>query len=286
MKNKFRQIDNCIENRGSATVEGGISSVDSKSVDGRGLGRREAVTGLLAGAATIALGAVGCRGPEKSHATPPPPRAREPRPRAEGGPFSLPDLPYASDALDPFISQKTFSFHHGKHHLGYVNNTNRLIANTSYSGKDLETIIRESHKNRQEDMAIFNNAAQTYNHTFFWNSLIPGGGGEPTKELAGAIKAEYGNYEKFKETLIRAAAGQFGSGWAWVVYDGAKIEIESTSNAGTPIATGKVPLLTIDVWEHAYYLDYQNRRVDYVESVLNHLANWERANKLYLAAKG
>lgn len=286
MQKKNERYDVYCERLGRVNCEGKGAKEDGSARNERGLGRREAVTGILAGAATVALGSVGCRGPEKSHATPPPPRAREPRPRAEGGPFSLPDLPYASDALDPFISQKTFSFHHGKHHLGYVNNTNRLIANTSYSGKDLETIIKESYKNKQQDMAIFNNAAQTYNHTFFWNSLVPGGGGEPTKELADAIKAQYGNFDKFKETLVRAAAGQFGSGWAWVVYDGMKIEIESTSNARTPIATGRVPLLTIDVWEHAYYLDYQNKRVDYVESVLNHLANWERANKLYLAAKG
>ena len=249
------------------------------------LGRREALTGIVAGTATLAMGAAGCGGGRESQAAPPPARPRAPQPRAEGGPFKLPDLPFSSEALDPFISKKTLSFHHGKHHLGYVNKTNRFIKGTAYAGKDLKTIIQESAKNKA-DTNVFNNAAQTFNHTFYWNSLTPGGGGEPPKALLTQIQADFGSFDKFKSALIKTAAGQFASGWAWVVFDGGKVTLESTSNAHTPVARGAAPLLTIDVWEHAYYLDYQNKRVAYVESLLNHLANWEHANKLYLAARG
>jgi Fe-Mn family superoxide dismutase len=246
--------------------------------------RREALSGLVAGAATVALGAAGCNGSSKSRAAPPPARPRAPQPRAATGPFSLPELPYAPHALEPFVSRKTISFHHGKHHLGYVEKTNRFIQNTPYAGKTLEAIVRRS-AGKTADSAVFNNAAQTYNHTFYWHSLIPGGGGEPPKALLARINADFGGFSKFKDTFIKTATGQFGSGWAWLVYEGGKLKVESTSNAHTPIARGAVPLLTIDVWEHAYYLDYQNKRKAYVESLLNHLAHWERANKLFLAAQ-
>lgn len=247
-------------------------------------GRREAITGMLAGAAAFALGSAACKGPKTSHgAAPSPARETGPRPAASTGPFSLDELPYPMDALDPFISEKTISFHYGKHHQAYLDNTNRLVANTAYSGKDLETVVRESFG---KDENVFNNAAQVYNHTFYWNSLLPGGGGEPPEALTKAVKADFGSFEKFKEKLISAAAGQFASGWAWVVFDRGNLSIESTSNADTPIAHNRTPLYTIDVWEHAYYLDYQNKRVDYIESVLDHLANWQRVNELYLAAKG
>ncbi len=181
------------------------------------------------------------------------------------------------------MSKETMSFHYGKHHRAYLDNTNRLVANTEYAGKDLETVVRESFG---KDENLFNNAAQVYNHTFFWHSLTPGGGGEPPEEVGNALKAEFGSFQKFKEKLIRTAAGQFASGWAWVVFDSGKLSIESTSNADTPMAHGRTPLFTIDVWEHAYYLDFRNKRVDYIESVLDHLAHWQRMNELYLAAKG
>lgn len=199
------------------------------------------------------------------------------RKEASGG-ISLPALPYNEDALAPHISARTISFHYGKHHQGYVDKLNTLIAGTPFSKLPLTEIIRKTH-GQADQAAIFNNAAQVYNHTFYWNSMIPGGGGEPKGAVAEKIDAAFGDYNAFKEAFSDAAASQFGSGWAWLVLDGETLKIVKTSNADTPVAAGVKPLITIDVWEHAYYLDYQNRRKDYIAAYLEDLVNWEFAEK-------
>lgn len=183
--------------------------------------------------------------------------------------FELPKLPYAIDALEPVISQKTIEFHYGKHHQAYVNNLNNLIAGTEFENSSLEEIIVKS------DGGIFNNAAQIYNHTFYFHSLSPNGGGKPEGKLLDAINSSFESFDSFKEQFASAAATLFGSGWAWLVKtaDG-KLEITKEPNAGCPLTSGKTPLLTIDVWEHAYYLDYQNKRPDYIASFWK-LVNWD-----------
>ena len=188
----------------------------------------------------------------------------------------LPPLPYAENALEPAISAKTLSFHYGKHHKAYVDNLNKLITGTDYSDLPLEEIIKGS-EGRPERAAIFNNAAQIWNHTFYWNSLSPKGGGEPPAALKKMLEASFGSVDAFKKELAAAAVSQFGSGWAWLVLEDGKLKVVKTANAENPLTTGKKPLLTIDVWEHAYYLDYQNRRPDYVNAVLDKLINWEFA---------
>jgi Fe-Mn family superoxide dismutase len=189
-------------------------------------------------------------------------------------PFELPSLPYADTALEPYYTSKIIGFHHGKHHKAYVDNLNKLIAGTPMEGKALEAIIQESAVDPPK-AGIFNNAAQIWNHTFFWQSMKPLGGGKPSGELAGKIDQAFGGYEKFAEQFKTAAVTRFGSGWAWLVLDGGALKIVSTPNAETPITKGQIPLITIDVWEHAYYLDYQNRRPDFVQSFLDHLVNWD-----------
>jgi superoxide dismutase, Fe-Mn family len=186
----------------------------------------------------------------------------------------LPPLPYAENALEPVISAKTLSFHYGKHHKAYVDNLNKLITGTDYSDLSLEEIIQGT-TGRPERAAIFNNAAQIWNHTFYWNSLSPKGGGEPPAALKNKIEASFGSVDAFKKEFAAAAVSQFGSGWAWLVLEDDKLKVIKTANAENPLTTGKKPLLTIDVWEHAYYLDYQNRRPDYVNAVLDKLINWE-----------
>ena len=185
----------------------------------------------------------------------------------------LPALPYALDALQPHISKETLEFHYGKHHQTYVTNLNNLVKGTEFENLSLEDIIRKS------SGGMFNNAAQIWNHTFYWHSLSPKGGGKPTGDLAKAIDAKFGSFDEFKKQFSAAAVGTFGSGWAWLVKntDGT-VAIESTSNAATPLTTDKKPLLTCDVWEHAYYIDYRNRRPDYVGAFWN-LVNWEFAAK-------
>ncbi|SFD67936.1 superoxide dismutase [Thermophagus xiamenensis] len=174
--------------------------------------------------------------------------------------FSLPQLPYALDALEPRISKRTLEFHYGKHHQAYVNNLNKLILGTKFENADLETIIKEA------EGGIYNNGAQVWNHTFYFSSLSPNGGGVPTGPLAEAINESFGSFDAFKEKFSEAAATLFGSGWAWLVKnDDGKLEIVKESNAGNPLRQGKVPILTCDVWEHAYYLDYQNKRPDYIQ---------------------
>jgi len=190
----------------------------------------------------------------------------------------LPPLPFAENALEPVISAKTLSFHYGKHHKAYVDNLNKLIAGTDYSEMPLEEIIRGTDV-RSERAAIHNNAAQIWNHTFYWNSLSPRGGGAPPSAIKNKIEASFGSVDEFKKQFANAATSQFGSGWAWLILEDGKLKIVKTGNAENPLTTDSKPLLTIDVWEHAYYLDYQNRRPDYVTAVIDKLLNWEFALK-------
>jgi Fe-Mn family superoxide dismutase len=191
--------------------------------------------------------------------------------------IELPPLPYAQDALAPVISAQTLSFHYGKHHKAYVDNLNKLVAGTDMSETPLETLIKAV-AGKPDKAGVFNNAAQVWNHTFFWNSMKPSGGGAPTGAVAKAIDASFGSYDNFKKEFSNAAMTQFGSGWAWLVADKGQLRIAKTPNAETPLTTGQTALLTVDVWEHAYYLDYQNRRADFVAAVIDKLLNWEFAN--------
>lgn len=191
--------------------------------------------------------------------------------------FELPALPYAKDALAPHISEETLEYHYGKHHQTYVTNLNNLIPGTEFEGLSLEEIIVKS------SGGIFNNAAQVWNHTFYWNSLTPNGGGQPSGALADAINAAFGSFEKFKEEFTKCAVTTFGSGWAWLVKNAdGSLAIVSTSNAGCPLTTGQTPILTCDVWEHAYYIDYRNARPAYVEHFWS-LVNWDFAAKNFTA---
>lgn len=192
------------------------------------------------------------------------------------GPFQLPELPFANDALEPIISARTLSFHYGKHHNGYMKKLNRFISGTKYENMELAEIIKQTAGNPSEKN-IFKNAAQFWNHTFYWNSLKPNGGGRPPAILMKKLEKSFGSFEKFKEEFATAAGSQFGSGWAWLVADGNDLKVVKTPNAGNPMTNGLKPLLTIDVWEHAYYLDYQNRRGDYVKAVIDKLLNWQFA---------
>lgn len=192
--------------------------------------------------------------------------------------FTLPALPYDMSALEPHISAKTLEFHHGKHHQAYVNNLNKFVEGTDLADKSLEEVIHASSK-KGEMTAIFNNAAQIWNHTFYWNSMKPNGGGAPKGKLSELIAASFPDMATFEAEFKQAAISQFGSGWAWLVYDAGALKIIKTSNADTPLVTHQVPLLTCDVWEHAYYIDYQNRRPDYVEFFFSSLVNWYFAEK-------
>lgn len=192
--------------------------------------------------------------------------------------FSLPELPYAKDALEPHMSATTFDYHHGKHHATYVKTLNGLIEGTELVDESLEGIIKQTHGN-SERATVFNNAAQVWNHTFFWNCLSPKGGGKPQGDIAAQIDQDFGSYEAFAEAFISAGKTQFGSGWAWLVWDGNRLEIMKTPNADLPMVHDKHAILTCDVWEHAYYLDYQNRRPDYLSNYLEHLVNWDFANE-------
>ena len=198
--------------------------------------------------------------------------------------FTLPDLPYAKDALAPHISSETLDFHHGKHHNAYVNNLNGLVEGTELAAKSLEDIIQDT-AGKADKAGIFNNAAQIWNHTFYWQSMRPNGGGTPTGDLATAIDRDFGSFDAFKDAFAKAGATQFGSGWAWLVVKDGKLEVRKTLNAETPLTeAGVTPLLTMDVWEHAYYLDFQNRRPDYISTFLDHLVNWEFAAENLAAA--
>ena len=191
------------------------------------------------------------------------------------GPFTLPPLPWNEQALAPVISARTIGLHYGKHHRTYVNKLNELVAGTKMADMPLEQVIRES-AGKPDTQKVFNNAAQVWNHTFFWNCLRPGGG-KPGGDLAARIDADLGGYDKFRERFAQAAIDCFGSGWAWLADRGGKLEILATSNADNPLTKGATPLLTIDVWEHAYYVDYENRRPEFVNAVIDKLLNWEHA---------
>jgi superoxide dismutase, Fe-Mn family len=188
--------------------------------------------------------------------------------------FELPPLPYPDTALEPYYSARTISFHYGKHHKAYVDNLNKLLPGSPYEHSSLEDIIKAT-AGDQTKTGFFNNAAQVWNHTFFWNCMKPGSGGRPTGTLAERIDASFGGYEKFAEQFKAAAVGRFGSGWGWLISEVGDLKIISTPNAENPMSLGKVALLTVDVWEHAYYLDYQNRRPDFVQAFLDHLVNWD-----------
>ena len=185
----------------------------------------------------------------------------------------LPPLPYAATALDPVVSATTIGFHHGKHHKGYVDTLNKLIVGTQFADLSLEKLVIAT-VDKADDVAIFNNAAQAWNHSFYWRSLRPKGGGEPPAALQKRIEESFGTVDACRKELATAATTQFGSGWAWLVLDAGELKVVKTGNAETPLTQGMKPLLTIDVWEHAYYLDYQSRRADYVNAVLDKLINW------------
>lgn len=227
------------------------------------LSRRQFMAGALAGTAVLAADFIGLSSMIYAAS-----------PQSDIPPFRLPRLPYSSDALSPFISKKTIEFHYGKHHQGYIDKINSLVRDTEFAKYPLEEIIKKSAGN-PERIAIFNNAAQSWNHTFYWKSMKPKGVGGATVELSKKVEVDFGSLENFKRAFTDAAVTQFGSGWAWVVVENGSLKVVKTSNADTPLAHGQVPLITIDVWEHAYYLDYQNRRADYIAAFMNHLVNWD-----------
>ena len=227
--------------------------------------------GLLAGSAVLlGASAMGQAPSGKPEAKPAAPAA------AQDGPFELPKLPYAEDALEPHISAKTMGFHYGKHHKGYVDKLNAAVQGQKLAEMTLEDVVREAAEDPASS-AIFNSAAQAWNHAFYWTSMKPKGGGEPTGKLADRVRAGFWSFDALKKKLTEAATGQFGSGWAWLALEGDKLVVLKTGNADTPIAKGGRPLLAIDVWEHAYYLDYQNLRADYVKTFLDHLVDWDFA---------
>jgi len=196
--------------------------------------------------------------------------------------FTLPDLPYAHDALQPFMSKETLEYHHDKHHLAYVNNGNNAIKGTEFEGKSLEEIVKASHG---KNPAVFNNAGQHYNHLHFWKWMKPNGGGSIPGSLEKAIVDSFGSVDKFKEDFVAAGVGQFGSGWCWLEMKGGKLAVSKTPNGESPLVDGATPLLGCDVWEHSYYIDYRNRRPDYLKAFLDSLVNWEYVAELYEGAK-
>ena len=200
------------------------------------------------------------------------------------GPFELPPLPWEENALEPVMSARTLSFHYGKHHRAYVNKLNELVRGTRYEQMPLERVIVET-AGHPDSQKVFNNAAQAWNHTFFWNCLRPGAGGKPSGTLASRIDTELGGFDAFREAFVKAAVDCFGSGWAWLAERNGKLDIIALPNAGTPLATGGTPLITIDVWEHAYYLDYQNERPRFVGAVFDKLINWDFAAEQLQKAK-
>ncbi len=193
--------------------------------------------------------------------------------------LTLPPLPYEKSALEPHISARALAIHHDKHHATYVANANKLIKNTELADAALEEVIQETGRNLPQQQHVFNEVAQVWNHTFFWNSMQPHGGGKPVGDIADQINQDFGSYDEFRDEFAKAATSQFGSGWAWLTLDGGKLSVLHTHDAEDPLVLGQRPLLTIDVWEHAYYLDYQNRRPDFVAAFLDHLVNWDFVNQ-------
>ncbi|MEO0412099.1 MAG: superoxide dismutase [Pseudomonadota bacterium] len=196
-------------------------------------------------------------------------------------PISKPDLPYADNALEPVISAETISYHYGKHHQAYVNKCNELTAGTPLENADVETIIVEAAKDKG---GLYNQAAQVWNHTFYWDSMAPGAGGAPTGEIAAMIDKDFGSFDEFKAQFKAKAVGQFGSGWAWLVKGANGLAVTNSLNADTPLGTDEAPLLVCDVWEHAYYLDHQNKRPDYVDAWMDNLVSWDKVNERLAAA--
>lgn len=196
--------------------------------------------------------------------------------------FTLPDLPYAHDALQPYMSKETLEYHHDKHHLAYVNNGNNAIKGTEFEGKSLEEIVKGSYG---KNPAVFNNAGQHYNHLHFWKWMKPNGGGKLPGALEKAITESFGSVDKFKEDFVAAGVGQFGSGWAWLEVTGGKLAVSKTPNGESPLVHGGTPILGVDVWEHSYYIDYRNRRPDYLKAFLENLVNWDYVAELYDGAK-
>ncbi len=235
------------------------------------LSRRDLLLAAAGGLAVLGTPATG-RAAESAATTP----AAPPAPAAPAGPFTLPALPYADNALDPVISATTLGFHHGKHHQAYVDNLNKAVAGTPFAAMPLEKVIAGTY-GVADKLAVYNNAAQHWNHSFYWRSLKPQGGGEPPAALRQKIEASFGSIDACRKELLAAATTQFGSGWAWLAQDGAQLVVVKTGNADSPLNKGQKPLLAIDVWEHAYYLDYQNRRADYVNALLAKLINWNFA---------
>ncbi|MBL0712531.1 MAG: superoxide dismutase [Desulfosarcina sp.] len=192
--------------------------------------------------------------------------------------IKFPPLPYKSDDLEPYISEETVRIHYGHHHRGYVDRANRLVDGTRFARLPVEAIIREAFdQNQCEQSMLFNTTAQAFNHTFYWNSMKRDGGGAPTESMRPWIDNSFGNYRRFRKVFAEAATGRFASGWTWLVLSKGQLEIMTTARAQNPMAVGKLPLLTLDVWEHAYYLDYQNRRSEYIQAYLDHLLNWDFA---------
>ena len=200
-----------------------------------------------------------------------------PRPVRAEARVILPGLPYDRTALEPYLSGRTLDFHYGKHHAGYVRKINKALAGHRLKGSALETVIKES-AGKEGLAGVFNNAAQVFNHTFYWKSMKPRGGGRPKGEIARRIDRDFGSFEKFKAAFTGASNSVFGSGWVWLVEDQGTLKVTKTANADNPLTRGRKPLLTIDLWEHAYYLDYQNRRGDYVKAFVDHLVNWDFAS--------
>jgi len=188
--------------------------------------------------------------------------------------YEQPALPYAKDALAPYISANTLEFHYGKHHASYISKYNGMVEGTEHANKPIEEVIKAVYGDSSKT-GLFNNAAQAWNHSFYWTCMKPGGGGTPTGALADKINADFGSFDKFKEEFKTAGGTQFGSGWAWLVLDNGTLKVTKTPNAETPLQSGQTPLLTMDVWEHAYYLDYQNKRPDYADAFINNLINWD-----------
>lgn len=191
--------------------------------------------------------------------------------------FQLPELPFDKTALKSFISEETFEYHHGKHHAGYVKKLNAAVDGSDYAGMKLEDAVKRAAE--EKNLAVFNNGAQHWNHSFFWNCMSPTGGGQPTGKIAELITRDFGSFDAFKEKFSNSAATLFGSGWAWLAFDNNKLEILPLSNAGTPLTQSKQPLLTIDVWEHAYYIDYRNARPKFIEGFWD-VVNWDYVNTL------
>ena len=196
--------------------------------------------------------------------------------------FTLPSLPYAHDALQPYMSKETLEFHHDKHHQAYVTAGNKALEGSGLEGKSLEEIVKESYG---KNAGLFNNAGQHYNHTHFWQWMKPNGGGKPPGSIEAAITDAFGSYDKFKEDFVQAGVTQFGSGWAWLAVKDGKLQIMKTPNGENPLVHGGVPILGVDVWEHSYYIDYRNRRPDYLKAFLDNMVNWEYVEALHAKAK-